>query len=129
VTNLIDNAVRHNLPGGDIQVATGTSGVHAVLSVASSGQVIPPAEVGRLFQPFQRLGPRRASRGSGHGLGLSIVRAIAAAHGATITAQPRRGGGLAIDIAFPSSAPLQGRRPRTGDTAREQLSIQGTAGS
>jgi signal transduction histidine kinase len=101
VTNLIDNAIRHNVPGGDIQVATRTSGVHAVLSVASSGPVIPPAEVGRLFQPFQRLGPRRASRGSGHGLGLSIVRAIAAAHGATITAQPGPGGGLAIDVAFP----------------------------
>jgi len=104
VTNLIDNAVRHNLPGGDIQVTTGTTSGHAVLSVTNSGQVIPPAEVDRLFQPFQRLGPRPARRDGGHGLGLSIVRAIATAHAAAITAQPRPGGGLAIDVTFPPPA-------------------------
>ena len=101
--NLIDNAVRHNVPGGDVRVATGTSHAGAVLSVASSGQVIPEAEVDRLFQPFQRLGPRPARRDGGHGLGLSIVRAIATAHAATITAQPRPGGGLAIDVTFPAN--------------------------
>jgi len=104
VTNLVDNAVRHNVPGGDIQVATTTSRAGAVLSVTSSGQVIPAAEVDRLFQPFQRLGPRPARRDGGHGLGLSIVRAIATAHGATINAQPRPGGGLAIDVTFPPSS-------------------------
>ncbi len=100
VTNLIDNAVRHNIPGGDVQVATRTSGGHAVLSVTNSGQVIPVAEVDRLFQPFQRLGPRPARRGGGHGLGLSIVRAIATAHGATIAARALPGGGLAVDVTF-----------------------------
>jgi signal transduction histidine kinase len=125
VTNLIDNAVRHNIPGGDIQVATRTSDGHAVLSVTNSGQIISAAAVDRLFQPFQRLGPRPARRDGGHGLGLSIVRAIATAHAATITAQPRPGGGLAIDVTFPPTpataarvAPdlaklpdMQGRRP------------------
>jgi len=101
--NLIDNAVRHNIPGGDVQVATGTSHAGAVLSVTSSGHVIPAAEVDRLFQPFQRLGPRPARGDGGHGLGLSIVRAIATAHAATISAQPRPGGGLAIDVTFPAS--------------------------
>ena len=101
VTNLIDNSVRHNVRGGDVEVTTATSDGRAVLSVTSSGQVIPAAEVDRLFQPFQRLGPRTASRDGGHGLGLSIVRAIAAAHGATIAARPGPGGGLAIDVAFP----------------------------
>ena len=101
VTNLVDNAVRHNIPGGDVQVATSTSRAGVVLSVTNSGPVIPAAEVDRLFQPFQRLGPRPARRDGGHGLGLSIVRAIAAAHAATITAQPRPGGGLAIDVTFP----------------------------
>jgi signal transduction histidine kinase len=101
VTNLIDNAVRHNITGGDVQVATGTSGGRAVLSVTNSGPVIPPAEVDRLFQPFQRLGPRPARRDGGHGLGLSIVRAISTAHAATVAAQPRPGGGFAIDITFP----------------------------
>jgi signal transduction histidine kinase len=77
-----------------------------VLSVSSSGPVIPAAEVDRLFQPFQRLGQRPARRdGHGLGLGLSIVRAIATAHAATITARPRPGGGLAIDVIFPRRQP------------------------
>jgi signal transduction histidine kinase len=102
--NLIDNAIRHNIPGGYIQITASTSHASAVLSVTSSGQVIPAAEVDRLFRPFQRLGPRPARR-DGHGLGLSIVRAIATAHAASITAQPRPGGGLAIDVTFPPPAP------------------------
>jgi signal transduction histidine kinase len=119
VTNLIDNAVRHNIiPGGDIQITTKTSHAGAVLSVASSGQIIPAAEVDRLFQPFQRLGPRPARRDGGHGLGLSIVRAIATAHAATITAHPRPGGGLAIDVTFPPSASPQTRRPYAGHPVR-----------
>jgi len=105
VANLINNAVRHNNPGGDIQISTSISTGHAVLSVTNSGQVIPPTEVHRLFQPFQRLGPRPARRDGGHGLGLSIVSAIATAHGATITAEPRPGGGLAIDVTFPPAGP------------------------
>jgi signal transduction histidine kinase len=72
--------------------------------VTSSGRVIPAADVDRLFQPFQRLGPRLARRDGGHGLGLSIVRAIATAHAAAITARPRPGGGLAIDVTFPPAA-------------------------
>ena len=100
VTNLIDNAIRHNIPGGDIQITTSTSHGGPVLSVASSGQVIPAADVDRLFQPFHRLGPRPARRDGGHGLGLSIVRAVAAAHGATIGATAMPGGGLAVDVIF-----------------------------
>lgn len=105
VNNLIDNAVRHNIPGGNVQITTKTSYAGAVLSVTNSGQVIPPTEVDRLFQPFQRLGPRPARHG--HGLGLSIVRAIATAHGATIGARVLPGGGLAIDVTFlpPASGP------------------------
>jgi len=113
VANLIDNAVRHNITGGDVLVTTGTCGAHAVLTVANSGPVIPPAEVGRLFQPFQRLGPRRARRDNGHGLGLSIVKAIATAHGATITPHPRPAGGLTIDVTFPPPlSPRPSRPPR-----------------
>jgi signal transduction histidine kinase len=117
--NLIDNAVRHNIAGGDIQITTTARQAGAVLSVTSSGQVIQAAEVDRLFQPFQRLGPRPARRDSGHGLGLSIVRAIATAHAATITAQPRPGGGLAIEVTFPPPAPPQTRQPHAGRAARE----------
>jgi signal transduction histidine kinase len=110
--NLIDNAVRHNTAGGDIQITTSTSRAGTVLSVASSGPVIPPADVDRLFQPFQRLGPRPARRDGGHGLGLSIVAAIAAAHTAVITARPQPGGGLAVDVTFPppSSASAEAGR-------------------
>jgi signal transduction histidine kinase len=132
VTNLIDNAVRHNIPGGDIQITTTTSSGHAVLSVTNSGQVIPPTEVDRLFQPFERLGPRPARRdGHGHGLGLSIVRAIAAAHGAAIGACALPGGGLAVDVTFFPPLPGPGttpgiqpgtRRNRTGRVLREPLS-------
>jgi signal transduction histidine kinase len=103
--NLIGNAVRHNVSGGDVQVAVGTSDGHAVLSVTNSGQVIPPTEVDRLFQPFHRLGPRRARRDGGHGLGLSIVRAIATAHAATIDAHAQPSGGLAVVVTFQPPAP------------------------
>ena len=118
VTNLLDNAVQHNIPGGDIQIITQTSHAGAVLSLASSGQIIPATEVDRLFQPFQRLAPRPARRDGGHGLGLSIVRAIATAHTATITAHPRHGGGLAIDVTFPPPAPPRTRRPHAGHPVR-----------
>jgi signal transduction histidine kinase len=115
--NLIDNAVRHNIPGGDIQITTETGDAGAVLSVTNSGPVIPPTEVDRLFQPFQRLGPRPARDGHGHGLGLSIVRAIASSHGAAIGARALPGGGLAVDVTFlpppgPHTAP--GIQPGTG---------------
>jgi signal transduction histidine kinase len=119
--NLIDNAVRHNIPGGDVRVATGTSNGRAVLSVTNSGPVIPPAEVSRLFQPFQRLGPRPARRDGGHGLGLSIVRAIATAHGAAIGARARPGGGLAVDVTFPRP-PVPAPLPASGRLAQRSAS-------
>ena len=111
--NLIENAARHNIPGGEIRISTRTSRAGAVLSVANRGRLIPAADVDRLFQPFQRLGPRLARRDGGHGLGLSIVRAIATAHTATITARPRPGGGLVIEVIFPSPTP-----PQTDDRRR-----------
>jgi len=100
--NLIDNAARHNIPGGTIEVITGWRNGSGFLSVANTGPVISPGEIVRLFQPFQRLHPRNTQ---GHGLGLSIVRAIATAHGAAIEAHAPPGGGLAVTITFPSPAP------------------------
>jgi len=76
----------------------------AVLSVTNTGPLIPPPDVDRLFQPFQRLGRRRASYRDGHGFGLSIVRAIATAHDATSTAHPRPDGGLSVSAIFPPPA-------------------------
>jgi signal transduction histidine kinase len=74
-----------------------------LLTVTNTEPVIPPAEIDRLFQPFQHLDPRRAHHTNGHGLGLSIVRAIATAHDATITAQSQPGGGLSLSVAFPAA--------------------------
>jgi signal transduction histidine kinase len=110
--NLIDNAVRHNTCGGFVTVTTGTRDGRATLTVVNSGPVIPPAEVGGLFQPFRRLQPRGIHGGDGHGLGLSIVRAIASAHGAAITSRACDGGGLAVDVTFPPVRSAPPNRPR-----------------
>jgi signal transduction histidine kinase len=101
VVNLVQNAVRHNVPGGWLEVTTGTRQRLAFVSVANTGPVIDPDAIERLFQPFERLGTARTSHGGGHGLGLSIVRAVARAHRATVSAQPRPEGGLVVEIAFP----------------------------
>ena len=101
VANLLTNAVRHNVVDGRVEIVTEVNGGKAVLSVTNTGPLIPPAEVDRLFQPFQRLDPRRAHYKDGHGLGLSIVRAIATAHQASINANPMPDGGLSVRVVFP----------------------------
>jgi signal transduction histidine kinase len=102
VANLIANAVRHNEPGGYVTVATETVGGRAVLTIANSGPKISPAELPRLFRPFQRLNVDRTAGTPGLGLGLSIVDAIARAHGATIDTVAHEDGGLGVEIAFPA---------------------------
>jgi len=81
VANLVGNAMRHNVAGGQVEISTATRDGRAVLAVANTGPVVPPEAVGQLFQPFLRLDTRRVRHDSGHGLGLSIVDAIATAHG------------------------------------------------
>jgi signal transduction histidine kinase len=94
VANLVSNAVRHNRPNGRIEIATRTGAGRAVLSIANTGPAIAATAVPRLFQPFHSK--------DGVGLGLPIVQAIADVHDAVVTALPRRGGGLGIDVAFPA---------------------------
>jgi signal transduction histidine kinase len=109
VANLVGNAVTHNVEGGTVQVSTGLSDGKAVLTVANSGSVIPTGDVDRLFQPFQRLESGRTHRRNGHGLGQSIVRAIASAHNATLTAQPLPEGGLSDQHRLPATDVRQPR--------------------
>jgi signal transduction histidine kinase len=103
--NLLDNAVRHNTMGGTVQLSTGQQDGRAVISVANTGPLVPPAEIARLFRPFERLATTRAANSSGHGLGLSIVAAIADAHNATIAAHAGPEGGLRIQVSFPRQPP------------------------
>jgi signal transduction histidine kinase len=102
IANLLDNAIQHNVPDGTVDLTTGLLNPTSQLSVRNSGPIIPPAEVERLFLPFQQLGHDRTGSGDGHGLGLAIVQAIAQAHHAKITAHPRSGGGLDIAASFPA---------------------------
>jgi signal transduction histidine kinase len=123
VGNLIDNAVRHNVPEGWIDVSTGSHDGMALIRVANSGPLIEEAAVESLFEPFRRLKPACAGQGAGAspppgaarpvsaawpvaqpdgvGLGLSIVRSVAAAHNGHVTARPGASGGLEITVVLP----------------------------
>jgi signal transduction histidine kinase len=111
--NLADNAIRYNVAGGQVEIGTGDRDGRAFLTVSNTGPVIPPDQLGRLFQPFQRLDPGRSGSGperGGLGLGLAIVSAIAAAHGAELRAVTRAAGGLAVEVVFPATPAGAGRR-------------------
>ena len=112
IANLIDNAIRYNATGGNVEIVTGTRDRRGIVSVANSGPIVPPEQLERLFEPFQRLDGARTRHNSGHGLGLSIVQAIADAHDAELSATARPDGGLAIEVSFP---------PATGAVAQAML--------
>jgi signal transduction histidine kinase len=113
--NLVENAVRHNVDGGWLRVDTATVGGRARLAVESSGPVVPPEEVDALFEPFRRHGTARTAR-TGAGLGLAIVRAVAAVHGGTATAVARPSGGLTVTVDLPRSVEAA-RTPREDQSA------------
>ena len=117
IANLIENAIRHNAPGGHLKITTETRDRHPIITIANTGPTIPPEEIQRLFQPFQRLGGARTSHTSGHGLGLSIVQVIAHAHHAEINACARPEGGLTIEVSFP---------PATGASSPRTLATSST---
>jgi two-component system sensor histidine kinase VanS len=102
--NLVQNAVRHNIPGGRAEVSV----ADVTLTVVNTGPVLPADSLGKLFEPFHRAqGRTRSGSGDGHGLGLAIVRAIADAHGASIHAEARPDGGLIVAAAFRPSRTRQ----------------------
>jgi signal transduction histidine kinase len=101
--NLLENAVRHNVERGWIEVATQQGERWSTLNVRSSGGLVDPATVAELFEPFRRAGVARTAR-SGAGLGLSIVRAAVEAHGGVVSAEPVVGGGLSVTVRLPRGA-------------------------
>jgi len=98
--NLIENGVRYNAPGGFVSVSTRASGEGAVLDVVNSGPVVSSDVAARLTEPFER-GGRTGS--SGAGLGLSIVRSVAEAHGGRLALMPRAEGGLSVRVSLPAA--------------------------
>ena len=119
VANLIDNAIRHNVDHGSVHVSTGIWAGRAVLSVSNTGPAVRPDQLPQLFQPFQRGGADRTWSRDGLGLGLSIVAAIAEAHGAWLQANALTGGGLAVQAGFPQAVwpPTAGPSAGQGQTA------------
>jgi signal transduction histidine kinase len=109
--NLLDNAIRYNLPEhGEITVTTDTVDDNAHLTVENTGPTVPPYEVPSLFEPFRRLptterlaDPTTTSTSRAAGLGLSIVRSVAHAHGGNVHATPREAGGLTVQVRIPAA--------------------------
>ncbi|MQA98003.1 MAG: HAMP domain-containing protein [Streptosporangiales bacterium] len=104
VWNLLENAVRYNTEGGELVARSGVYEGFAAIQIENSGQVIPAYEVEGLFEPFRRGQGDRLGSARGAGLGLSIVRSVAHAHGGTVAAWPRDGGGLVVTVRLPPSS-------------------------
>jgi signal transduction histidine kinase len=126
VSNLVDNAIRHNVPHGRAEIVVGTRGSRAVLRMINSGPRIAAGEIERLLQPFQRHDTQRSSGNDGTGLGLSIVAAIADAHRAQLEIHPGIDGGLDIKLAFPAIVPAAGNGYASQDPGPAVSSPQGT---
>ncbi len=105
MANLVGNAIRHNQPGGFIDVSTESDACAARLIIENGGPVLDPDEAAQLAQPFKRLGTARTRSADGVGLGLSIVGAIVAAHRGTLDLQAAPGGGLRVWIELPRAHP------------------------
>jgi signal transduction histidine kinase len=104
IENVIDNAVRHNRPGGWIRVTAETAYAQARLVVENAGTTLTPEDVSQLARPFRRPGAERTGSGSGTGLGLTIVKAVAEAHGGSLSLHARAGGGLRLAVTLPLAA-------------------------
>jgi signal transduction histidine kinase len=101
IGNLIGNAIGHNEQAGWIAVTTGVHGGTVRLAVENGGRLLDPDQVRQLGQPFRRLGADRTGSDTGSGLGLSIVAAIAAAHGGSLELTARAEGGMRAEVILP----------------------------
>ncbi|GAA4592467.1 ATP-binding protein [Planotetraspora phitsanulokensis] len=108
VDNVIDNAIVHNRRGGWIRVAATADGETARLVVETGGELLDQEQVALLIRPFQRLGTDRTGSDNGSGLGLSIVSAVATAHGGVLDLRARPEGGLRVTVSLPLAAALTG---------------------
>jgi signal transduction histidine kinase len=103
VSNLVENATRHNLPDGWFSVKTSVSGGHSILEVANGGNVIAPEDASKLFERFFRPDKSRSRRTGGFGLGLSIVKSVATALGGSVDLIAPRTGGLRVTVSLPEA--------------------------
>jgi signal transduction histidine kinase len=111
--NLVENAVRYNASVGWVRVRTRVERGEAQLTVSNPGAAVPPEEVGSLTEPFRRLETSRARSTGGYGLGLAVVRAVAAAHGGRVDLTARAEGGLEATVTLPAAS----SRAPVGDPA------------
>jgi two-component system, OmpR family, sensor histidine kinase VanS len=109
-TNLLHNAIVHNLPEqGTVWVTTSVHPKTVVLTVENTGEKLTPQLVSTLVEPFQRGTERIRTDHAGVGLGLAIVKSIAQAHDGTLTLTPRAAGGLCVTVQLPAAPPHTGR--------------------
>ncbi|MFF9126899.1 sensor histidine kinase [Streptomyces sp. NPDC014889] len=105
-TNLVQNAIVHNLPEqGIVWVNTGAAPDSAVLTVENTGEKVSPELASTLTEPFQRGTERTHADHAGVGLGLAIVKTITHAHDGTLTLTPRSAGGLRVTVELPAVSP------------------------
>ncbi len=128
VANLVENAVRHNVAGGTVEVRTGARDDGAWVTMSNDGPMVRPSEVERLYSPFERLDGERSTGEEGFGLGLCIVRAIVTAHGATVHTVARPQGGLRTEVWFPTHDRAGAARDPAGGAAVAGAAGNGPAG-
>jgi signal transduction histidine kinase len=102
---LVDNAVRYTPPGGTITLRATAGDSHIEVSASDTGPGIPAEHIERVFERFYRVDPSRSREQGGSGLGLSIARAIAEAHGGSLTVSSKEGTGATFTLQLPRSGP------------------------
>jgi signal transduction histidine kinase len=119
IQNLVQNAVRHNVPTGDVWISTSATADTATLLIANTGAAYEAATVQRLREPFHRHDTTRLATGTGFGLGLAIADSVVAMHSGTLSIRARAGGGLDVNVRFPVVQPAPADSPSTTDDTAE----------